>query len=253
LLHTLAPPVWDERQTLAAVNEAAHSLGRPTLERLPQLFSAEACLVQTFPMIDPYEAQRTEDLAGPIFDRPPAEADASASAIFVYLSNANPLPSSVFNALKPHAARLRIFAPGLTELQRAELGRLGARIDPEPVPLADVLRHSRLVVHNGGSGVAAEALAAGIPQLVLSTHIDQNLVGEALQRSGVAELVRIYDSNAPLAPELVGALADDRTMAACAAKVGRWCRTYVQTHNSLGKLERVCLELLNVSRSSSVS
>ena len=246
LLHHLAPPVWSEEQTLSAVNHAAQSLGRPTLDRLPQLFSADACLVQAFPILDPYNTQRTEALDGPSFDAPPVAASAGAESIFAYLSSADPHPS-VFEALKPHAARLRTYAPALSDRQRAELGRLGARIDEAPPLLTDVLRQSRLVVHNGGSGVASEALAAGVPQLILSTHVEQNLTGEALERSRVAKLVRMYDPNATLTPELVEAAAADPALGTCAAALGQWCRHYVRSHNAQQNLERVCLKWLGRS------
>jgi hypothetical protein len=91
-------------------------------------------------------------------------------------------------AARDAAARLRAGACGEAG---AESARRGTQIDQQPPPLTNVLRRSRLVVHNGGSGLASAALAAGVPQLVLSTHVEQNLAGEALERASVAGLVRI--------------------------------------------------------------
>jgi UDP:flavonoid glycosyltransferase YjiC (YdhE family) len=243
LLHHLAPPAWNEQETLSAVNEAAQSLGRPTLVRLPQLFWGDACLVHTFPLLDPYHTQRTEPVDGPIFAEPPVAARAGGQSIFAYLSHAKPYPA-VFEALKPHAARLHAYAPALAESQRGELRRLGARVDEEPLPLTEVLAQSRLVVHHGGNGVASEALASGVPQLVLSTQVEQNLTGETLQQRGVAGLIRMYDPNAKLTPQLIEDLATDHGLAARAAELGEQCRAYACSHNALQKIERVCREFL---------
>jgi hypothetical protein len=61
LLHRQAPPMWDEERTLATVNSAVCRRGWTMLERLPQLFSGDACLVQSFPLLDPYDTQRIQE------------------------------------------------------------------------------------------------------------------------------------------------------------------------------------------------
>jgi hypothetical protein len=86
LLHRVHPPRWSEDETLATVNRVLRSLDRPPLKQLPQMFSGDAQMVLTFPVLDPYDLQRSSPLAGPIFDSPPLEARMDANSIFVYLS-----------------------------------------------------------------------------------------------------------------------------------------------------------------------
>ena len=244
LLHRFSPPLWSEEQTLAAVNQAARAVGRAPLDHLPQLFSGDACLVQTFPLFDPYDTQRSEPLDGPMFDRPPAMKGAGARSIFVYLSSGYALHPSLFAALGPFAARLRIHAPGLPAAQVEALRGAGAHIDAAPVPLADILPTTCLIVHNGGPGVAAEALVAGVPQLVLSAQIEQDFNGQALESVGVAKFIRVYEPGADISADLIGALSADDALAARAALQAERHRAYLATVDALGACERICLQLL---------
>ena len=244
LLHRFSPPLWSEEQTLVAVNQAARAVGRAPLDHLPQLFSGDACLVQTFPLFDPYDTQRSEPLDGPMFDRPPAMKGAGARSIFVYLSSGYALHPSLFAALGPFAARLRIHATGLPSAQVEELRRAGAHIDAGPVPLADILPTTCLIVHNGGPGVAAEALVAGVPQLVLSAQIEQDFNGQALESAGVAKFVRVYEPGVDISAELIGVMSRDDALAARAALQAERHRAYLATVDALGACERICLQLL---------
>ena len=92
-----------------------------------------------------------------------------------------------------------------------------------PQPIAGVLARSRLVVHRGGHGLAAEALAAGVPQLVLADHIEHDLYGEAIERAGVARLVKTYLPGTRLESDAIQSLIDDDAMAARADAIGSRC------------------------------
>jgi UDP:flavonoid glycosyltransferase YjiC (YdhE family) len=243
-LHRFSPPAWNEEQTLAAVNQAAQACGRVPLDHLPQLFSGDACLVQTFPLFDPYDTQRTEPLDGPIFDGAPATKDADAQQIFAYLSSGYALHPSLFAALRPFAARLRLQAPGMPLAQVEALRHAGARIDTQPAPLAEILPATSLIVHNGGPGVAAEALVAGVPQLVLSAQVEQDYNGHALKNAGAGEFLRIYEPGVEISAELIGAMATDEALAARAGQQAERHRAYLATTDALGTYERTCLQLL---------
>lgn len=87
-------------------------------------------------------------------------------------------------------------------LRAVLLGRLSAalqaRVAERPatvwagayVPFADVLPRSRALVHHGGIGTSAQALHAGVPQLVLPCAYDQFDNALHLQRLGVAGVLR---------------------------------------------------------------
>jgi UDP:flavonoid glycosyltransferase YjiC (YdhE family) len=240
-LHRRSPPVWNEELTLETVNAAAASTGLRRIERLPQLFYGEACLVQTFPLLDPYDTQRTADLDGPIFDQPPTARVTGSQSIFVYWSAGRVPHASILDALMPVAERLRIFAPQWSQSALQSLAARGAQVQPAPKPLSGILGTSSVVVHNGGSGVAAEALAAGVPQIVLSTHIEQRLTGEVLERAGLAKLIRIHQLTTT---RLEQALTPDDEMTAKAAEIGVHCRDLLASKDALRNCEKICLGLI---------
>lgn len=58
------------------------------------------------------------------------------------------------------------------------------------VPHERILPHAAALIHNGGIGTAAAALAAGIPQLIVPSILDQFDNARRLKHLGVAEVVR---------------------------------------------------------------
>jgi len=76
-------------------------------------------------------------------------------------------------------------------------GALQARVAEQPatvwagpyVPFAGVLPHAKALVHHGGIGTSAQALHAGVPQLVVPCAYDQFDNALRLQRLGVAKVL----------------------------------------------------------------
>jgi UDP:flavonoid glycosyltransferase YjiC (YdhE family) len=244
LLHRLSPPAFDEGQTLATVNAAATSLGLSRLERLPELFSGDACLAQCFQLLDPYDTQRISPVEGPVFEEPPIPRAADADRVFAYLSSDGTQSPSIHESLATVAKRLRLHAPLWPKARLDQLAEAGACLDAGPQSLASILASSRLVIHHGGSGVAAEALAAGVPQLVLSSHIEQDLTGEAIERAGAGRLIKPHELATRLEPNLIQSLIDDDTMAARAAALGYRLRELAAQRDALMNCEAVCMGLL---------
>jgi UDP:flavonoid glycosyltransferase YjiC (YdhE family) len=244
LLHRLVPPVFDETRTLETVNAATVKLGLSRLDRLPQLFSGDACLVQTFPLLDPYHTQRVSPVEGLMFAEPPISRAADASRVFAYMSDDGNGWTFMLEALIPVAKCLRIHAPSWPSAPLDRLAEAGAQVESTPQPIAGILAGSRLVVHRGGHGLAAEALAAGVPQLVLADHIEHNLYGEAIERAGVGRLVKTYLPDPRLESGAIQSLINDHVMAARAAAIGSQLREFMARRDALMNCEAACMDLL---------
>lgn len=244
-LHRVHPPRWSEDETLGTVNRVLRSLGRPPLERLPQIFSGDAQIVLTFPMLDPYDPQRSGPLAGPIFDSPPLEARKDADNIFVYLSRGvlSKLPFDIVPALLPLADRLIISAPDMASGQSDDLLRRGAQVYAQHLPLSETLAAARLVVHFGGGGLAAHAIAAGIPQLVMATHIEQLLNGLQLENARLGKVIDSFEPQANISRSLDAIFADDG-MRQHAARAGHTHREMLTNMKPLETFEAAALKLL---------
>ena len=233
----------DETVTLEVLNGVLHALGKQKLDYLPQVFAGDARLILTFPMLDPYLAHRSETHAGPLFDRAPLAATPKEKAVFAYLSPGYPVHRDIPRALLTHAPGLQIYAPDLPEQHVGDLERAGATIYRDPPTPADALRSAALIVHFGGAGMAAEALAAGVPQLVLSMQVEQWLNGSALQNAGVGRVIEAFDPASRITSE-IDDLVSDPSMARIAMHTGWIHRQLLSVTDPLAVFESTCRNLL---------
>lgn len=244
-LHRVTVPRWNEDETLQIVNRALRSLDRPALEYLPQIFAGDAQIALTFPVLDPYDLQRLEPPAGPILDSAALEGRADPDNIFVYLSQGylSRLPFDIVPILLPYASRLVMSAPDMTREQLDQLVRRGARVFSSHLPLSETLAASRLAIHFGGGGLASHAIAAGVPQLIVATHIEQLLNGLQIERAGLGRVVDSFDPKADVAKSLGQALADD-ALRRQTARAGHVHRDMLKSMKPLDTLEATALRLL---------
>ncbi len=243
LLHRTQPPVWDEMRLLTIINKACSVYGIAPLERMPQMFAADDTIVETFPLLDPYDLQRTTPVDGPAFDAIPIAQRDDAAGILVYLAPGYAIRSDIVRALASFGGTVRMYAPDLSFIQRSRLKLAGAQISATRLDLNDVLASAKLVAHFGGSGLAAQAIAAGVPQLIFSTHIEQELNGLALQRAGIGRLLRSHDADVAITPGMVSDALDDATLASRAKQAGGVHRDMLQLMNSLAAFDAKILKL----------
>jgi hypothetical protein len=245
-LHRLAPPAFDEDETLSIVNAVLRSRGQGRLDWLPQMFFGDARLVLTFPLLDPYRTQRAQPADGPVFESAPQTSEPRDGGTFAYFSRGYSLHPDIVPTLMTHASQLRIHAPELSGTQAGALKQAGAIVETGPVASADALASARLIVHFGGSGLAAEAIAAGVPQLILSMQVEQDLNGSTLQAAGLGRLVRAYDTTSEIPPRICDELLRDSALAARAVEAGCSHREWLAGVDPLGCFENKNRELLGL-------
>jgi len=87
----------------------------------------------------------------------------------------------------------------------------------KPLPFAQIFPRCRAVVHHGGIGTSAQALAAGLPQLVVPRAHDQPDNARRLERLGVGARLRYDEFSANSAEQKLSALlSSQETRTACA-------------------------------------
>ena len=90
------------------------------------------------------------------------------------------------------------------------------------VPFTEVLPRAAALVHHGGIGSAAQALAAGVPQLVMPMTFDQPDNADRLRELGVARVLSPARFRGPaVAQELEQLLRSTETAARCRALAER--------------------------------
>ncbi len=195
-LHYITPVLYDEAAICATVNAALAEFESPPIASLAEALTGDAQCVCTLPMLDPYDALRSAPVLGPRLNAPIVRRDPNGDEIFCYLREA---PES--NRLDEFAdclfdlpSHVVAFLPGLAEATAARLSRNGIKVLDGRAPLASQLQRSRLVIHFGGHGVAAAALLAGVPQVILDFDIEKLLIATALVRRGVAQRFDYYQA-----------------------------------------------------------
>lgn len=89
------------------------------------------------------------------------------------------------------------------------------------VPYGQLLPHAAAAVHHGGIGTSSQALAAGVPQLVMPFTHDQPDNAERLERLGVARVLEATRYRAAPAAQLLDELLRS-------ADVARQCKIYAE-------------------------
>jgi UDP:flavonoid glycosyltransferase YjiC (YdhE family) len=102
------------------------------------------------------------------------------------------------------------------------LGEFPANVTVESwIPQADLLPHTALVVHHGGSGTTLGTLAAGVPQLFLPQGADQFVNAEAVTAGGAGLRLLPGEVTADSVSEKAAALLADASVAGIARGVAQ--------------------------------
>ena len=234
------------RKLLPAVNAHRQQAGLPPLRRVfADLWNGADGVAALFP--DWYAAPQPdwpENLRQFGFPReaPPANPPALAPAMEKFLAEGAPpilwthgsanLDTNKFAAVAQAATNLLggrgiLVGPGV-----AETAATKDFLTAKPLPFAQIFGRCRAVVHHGGIGTSVQALAAGVPQLIVPRAHDQPDNARRLERLGVGARLR-YDnfSTATAVARLRGLLDLPANRAAC-----RLFQEKVAADNSLSAL-----------------
>jgi UDP:flavonoid glycosyltransferase YjiC (YdhE family) len=102
------------------------------------------------------------------------------------------------------------------------------------LPLSQVLPRAAALVCHGGIGTVAQALAAGVPQLLMSMAFDQFPNAARLERLGVARALPPQDYCAPAVASALSELLGS-------AEVERQCQAVAKKSRGCNALEEACL------------
>jgi hypothetical protein len=228
-LHTLSEPKQDEAALLAGVNSALARFGSPPIAHLADTLRGDRAMPCTLPVLDPYADRRDEALFCPLLSEPVRERGAEAQEIFCYFGLATGAKRlrKLVAALTHLPGPVVLYAPGLSlgDIEHLEAG--GVRVLARPAITGLQLRRTRLVIHAGGHGLAAAAILAGTPQIILDYDVEKELTGRALEKAGLARRHRFdATSAAAIRESIVAAYADPALDAAAreAASLHAACR-----------------------------
>jgi rhamnosyltransferase subunit B len=173
-----------EAEVLAAVNAVRRELGLPDFASVADLFYGDETFAATLEILDPYRELRTEPVLQP-FNIPelpvgPAFESRTGPHVFCYLDADYPGIDPMLTALNNLPRPSQIFVRGIDAHQLTRHCAPQVRIHDGPADFAAVLPQTRLLVHHANLGTAAAGLLAGVPQLLLPSHLEHDLTALGL-------------------------------------------------------------------------
>jgi UDP:flavonoid glycosyltransferase YjiC (YdhE family) len=220
--------VANEERLRQAFDGVDRLLGGDGLRNFSELFAVRSW-VCTLPELDPYDALRESRASGPLQIRKltgthsgPRSPRPLGERVFAYLKPAVVVPP-LMAALARHCDRIEAYLAGWPPDMPNPWPQ--AHIHRAPIDIPQRLADYSTVVHFGGQNLTTEALIAGVPQLIVPQHLEQNATALAVQRLGAGHS-RV---NLPVLPDserdamtgaLVAAFFGDRTLPERAAEVG---------------------------------
>lgn len=222
---------------LPALNEFRARLDLPPVQRLRRWWSSPQRVLLTFPKWyaapQPHRMPQSLQVGFPLADRFGDIAEPEPAVARFLEAGPPPLAFTYGSAMSRSQTFFR------TALRIcAQLGRRGILLAPQSgqvparlpdgvlhvpyAPFSRVLPRCAALVHHGGIGTVAQALAAGIPQLVVPVAFDHFDEARWLRRLGVgAALSRRRFTPGRAAPTLRHLLTDPRVAQACTAAKAR--------------------------------
>ena len=110
------------------------------------------------------------------------------------------------------------------------------------LPFSALLPHVKTVVHHGGIGTLSQALAAGVPQLVMPMAHDQPDNAQRLRRLGVGESLAPKHFTADRVAEKLRRLMSNQNVAEACARVALLCKANDAASKAIRVLEDAALE-----------
>jgi UDP:flavonoid glycosyltransferase YjiC (YdhE family) len=183
---------------VASVRGALGAEGRDPITHARDLFEASAHLLCTFPEIDPFGPRDDVEYVGPQGDATSGAdvrwSTASGARVFAYLKPRNPRFEAVLAGLRALDAEVVVAAPGLASEQAQAASNARMRVVGSAVNLDLVLPGASLCVAHAGPGLAARALAAGVPMALLPLQLEQFLIARRIVAGGNAATVSPEDA-----------------------------------------------------------
>ena len=180
-----------EADLLAVANRLLREDGRAEIDSLPSLIGGDLQCVCTWPRLDPYASHRRQAACGPMAPSPPQRARQSGDpSWFAYVAADSPMAKPLLDGLLRTKTRGAAFIRKASDELAEKFSARGHVLHRSVPPLEDMLATSSVIIHHGGVNTAETALAMGVPQLIVSRHLEQHLTGEAVGKIGAGQAVR---------------------------------------------------------------
>jgi len=171
LLPDYAISIYDEGELLDAVNRALRHFGSAPLQHLSDIYSGGGAMPRTIAGLDPYDGMRAAPLLPPLNEKLPRPGG-SGNEIFVYFSTSETENEALVDAVLGLGLPMRAFLPGADGETKTRFASAGVVVEPTPVPVEDIGRRTRLMIHSGQHGSLCLGLGMGLGQIAIPQHLE---------------------------------------------------------------------------------
>jgi len=192
-----------ERDVLHTMNGVLADLGAQPMRAVADLFDADEDFLCTFPELDHYENRGPARYWGPAFaavhGRELAWPETRGKRLFAYLKPEHRDFEKILGLLGQVKGAGLVFAPGISKALAEQYQSPRLTITTQPIKLDAILPDCDLAICHAGSGTCAAALLAGVPLLLLPTHVEQHLTASRVAKLGAGLFVapRLPDETPP--------------------------------------------------------
>jgi hypothetical protein len=178
------PMKYREEEAVERINQALHRHELKPIEKFPEINRADQHCLLTYPIFDPYRADRKSPWLGspviPVIRR----NDERGAALFAYFYERRQLDKRLLDGLVggglPGNA---VFTTPIRQTAKA-LAKAGIDVPFGLLDLAEEFPKVRVLVHQGGLNTCSAGALAGIPQVIVYTDQEKKLYAQALAQRG---------------------------------------------------------------------
>jgi UDP:flavonoid glycosyltransferase YjiC (YdhE family) len=183
-----------DAKTLACVNDALKAVSQPPLARISELFAGEPVLLTTFRELDHYRDRERATYIGPV--SPPRQLPSEVwlgsgeqPRVLAYVNADFPRLVEPLTALSASDVEVVCVIPGAATQLVQRFSRNRFKICDSPIDIDSLLPQASLVVTHGGAGLTTQALAAGVPLLIVPRFVEQEMSARRVAELGAGLVV----------------------------------------------------------------
>jgi len=236
-----------EAAMVERINHACERHDASGFTDLGELLAVGTQLLSTWPELDHFAPRPSGSYIGPIFSSahgrdvhwPPTAAAGTMRGKRVLLYLAKDLRNfTIIESLQRLGVSVIAVLPQLRPEAMPHLSRINWIVSDSPVKLAAVLPEADLIISNGGHGLVAAGLLAGVPFLLFPLTFEQALITRIVAKSGAAWSL-VANDGVRRSEERIAAMLNDPAPRMAAAVIAQKYRGYEQSQAMARVLEAV--------------
>jgi rhamnosyltransferase subunit B len=174
------PVKYPEDEAVARINQVLAVQRCKPIERLAQINRADHYCLLTYPIFDPYRAERKDAWLGSPMVPNVAKAGAPGTLLFAYFYENRQLDDRLIEGLAGGGLAGNAVFTSPVRRTAKRLARANIETPFDLLDLADELPKTRVIVHQGGLNTCCAGALCGVPQVIVYTDQEKKLYAQSI-------------------------------------------------------------------------